>query len=219
MKTLIYRRLILGVYALFMVACTTLSPDQWADSYQDLVIYEVHLVDNVGAYSPINVGLSLETEKGGLNRRDSLSVRAQKRMYKALEEALQSYVSVQHPLEEKEYLFAQYPGWPDYSEAEARAIREADLYVSLRGEIKARQMDVTVKGVTVQRSVPVLKLQLRASDREGKVVYQRQGKQVGDPTMGGSLDVGNWSLDKGMVVREREVLDLFEALIRELLTP
>lgn len=209
----------LGIYAILLTSCGTQSPDQWAQQYRDLVVYSITIEDGIGDYSPINVGLSIETENGGVNRRDSLSTRVRKRMYRSLEEALQPFIEVQAPLEERQHLLARYPGWPDYTFAVAQSLRSASLYAALSGQLKARQMDVTVKGITVQRSVPVLRLHLEVLDGEGARIYQRQTKIAGDPSLGGSLEIGNWSLDNRMVVREKEVLDLFRQALQRILQP
>lgn len=205
-----------GLLACIVVSCTVQSPDNWRDRYQDLVIHRLDIKDEIKAFSPINIGISVETEKGGLNRKEVLSDRARKRMYNAAAAEIGQFIAVQPPLVSSS-LLGSYPGWPALTFAEATQRRAGSLYASITGVMKARQMKIDIKGVTVQRMVPLIQLTVAICDADGKRIYLKRIQRTGDPTMGGSIDVGEWSLDKGMVVREKELLDLFTLTLQEAL--
>lgn len=217
MTTTLIRRFIPLLYVIVSAACASTIPSEWGKQ-RTALLYQVTIQDDIGNYSPINLGLSLETKEGGINTRTGLSDRAKRRMYKALSVAIGEFCTVLPPLSPKDVLFNRLTDFPNYSLAEAQQLQKADLYAKLTGSLSARKVQVQVKGVAVQRLVPVFKGTIHVADARGKKVFRKTVKVVGDRKIGSGVDVGEWTFNKGMLVSEGEVIGLMEAAFTAMLT-
>lgn len=211
------RTFLLVSMACLLARCTQVSPDQWAAAYHSIGIARLQPDINIEQLSPINMGWSVATTDGGFNVRDTLSLRAQRKIYEALDQKLSRYLPVTEPLLGTPGFLGAFPGWPNYTVAAAQQKQSADLWVSVTGQLKASTMEVPVNGIVIQRQIPVWKLTLEVRTPEDKIIYRKSTTAKGDPQLGGSIQVGDWNLGKGMIVREREVLDVFTAALDRLL--
>lgn len=216
MATILIRRFVPLLYVIVAAACASTAPSEWGKQHTAL-LYQVSIQDDIGSYSLINLGLSLETKEGGINTRTGLSDRAKSRLYKSLSVAIGEYCTVLPPLSPKDVLFNRLADFPNYSLAEAQQMQYADLYVQLTGRLSVRKVQAQAKGVAVQRLVPVFKGTLQLADAKGKKVFRKTVKVVGDRKIGSGVDVGEWTINKGMLVSEGEVIDLMGAAFAAML--
>ena len=181
-----------------------------------MVIVQIDLEDKIGKYSPLPVGINVDTEEGGLNVRDSLSNRAMRAMYKALEEELAKMGTVLPHMDRQKPVQVRFPGWPQHTVQEGLATG-ADYAVQITGTLQARRLAFRVKGISGSRLVPVVSMQVRIYDSKGRLVRKVQGKEKGDPSLGGMVQTGDWQVGTGNVVLEKEIIALIERLVQRLL--
>lgn len=181
-----------------------------------MVIAQVEMEDRIGRYSPLPVAINIWSEQGGLNVRDSLSNRALRVIYEHLEDALAPWGTVMPHMDRQGTLSLRFPGWPAHTVAEGLAAG-ADYVVLVTGRLKAKKMTLRVKGIRGSRLVPMVTMQIRMYDNTGRLVRKVQGKAKGDPTLGSTIQSGDWQIGQGNVVLEKDIIDLCRQLCQRLL--
>lgn len=209
-KSIVYLSLLLAVFV--FAACSV----QRSFGPGSIAIAQVDLEDRIGRYSPMPVPINIWSEQGALNVRDSLSNRALRVVYENLEDALAPWGTVMPHMDRQGQLQLRFPGWPAHTVAEGVAMG-ADYVVLVTGRLQARKLSFRVRGVRGSRLVPVVTMQIRIYNSAGRLVRKVQGKAKGDPTVGSTIQSGDWQIGQGNVVLEKDIIDLCRQLYQQFL--